>query len=265
MSLRRGHPRPAAVAGMFYPGTPSALEATVHRLLADVAPDDLPDRPAALIVPHAGYIYSGPTAAIAFAAAPEAPRRVILVGPAHRVAFRGISAGDFERYECPLGALPVDRAAIAEIEARGLVTVVPEAHEDEHCLEVMVPFLLGRFGEIPIVPLLAGSCSAADVEAALDALLGDGDLLVVSSDLSHFMPYDAACERDRATLDAVLAGRWRDLGPHDACGFRGITGLMRLAERRGWRPVLLDYRNSGDTAGDRGRVVGYGAAAYVPA
>lgn len=259
----RGAERPPAVAGMFYPADARALTATVRRLLADAAVE--PREAAAILVPHAGYAYSGPVAAVAIGAVAATPLRVVLVGPAHRVGFDGVSAADFSAYRVPTGRLPVDRAAVAELEDAGVAHFLPTAHAEEHCLEVMIPLLLERFGEVPIVPLLVGVASPADVEAALEAALRPGDLLLVSSDLSHFLPYDEARRRDLATLVDVVAGRWSELDGFHACGHRGLAGAMRLASRRGWRGELLDYRSSGDTAGDRARVVGYGAVAFVAA
>jgi MEMO1 family protein len=258
---RRGAERPPAVAGMFYPGDERILVATVRRLLADA--DVEPRDAAAILVPHAGYSYSGPIAAVAIGAVATTPGRVVLVGPAHRVRFDGVSAADFSAYRVPTGRLPVDRAGVADLEAAGLARFLPTAHADEHCLEVMIPLLLERFGQLPILPLLVGAASAADVEAALARALRPGDLLLISSDLSHFLPYDEARRRDLQTLDDVVAGRWSELTGYDACGHRGLAGAMRLAARRGWRAELLDYRSSGDTAGDRARVVGYAAVAFA--
>ena len=267
MSAGRGDVRPAAVAGLFYPGRPDELRATVRDLLERASERRGAERaqPAAIVVPHAGYVYSGSTAAAAFDAVPHPPARVVLVGPAHRVRFAGISAADYEAYAAPTGALPVDRAQVAALEAGGATRFVPAAHAEEHCLEVMVPFILERFGEVPVVPLLVGGATPAAVERALDLALRLCDLLLISTDLTHFLRYDEARRRDLATLDDVVAGRWGDIGPEDACGHRGLAGAMRLGARRGWAPTTLEYLNSGDTAGDRSRVVGYGAVAFHPA
>ncbi len=263
----RGSTRAAAVAGLFYPGDRQALRDAVSELLDGAAPEAPPHagpQPPAIVVPHAGYVYSGPTAGVAFAAVPRAPERVVLVGPAHRVRLRGVSAADFDAYGSPLGSSPVDRAAVAELEARGLTRFVPQAHAEEHCLEVMVPFIRERFGDVPLLPLLVGGASAAEVAAALDAALRPGDLLLVSTDLSHFMPYEAARRRDLATLDKVMTGDWGGIDGHAACGHHGLGAAMQLGQRRGWSPRVLDYRSSGDTAGDRRRVVGYGALVFDP-
>jgi len=263
--LQRGQPRPAVLAGLWYPSDPSRLSAMVQDYLRDAAPSPSA-APAAIVSPHAGYRYSGPTAGVAWsAAALRRPRRVIIVGPAHRVGFRGVSAGDFSSYRCPLGDIPVDRAAIAALDAEGLVTCVAEAHEEEHCIEIMLPFLAATFGtSVPMVPLLVGRATNAEVAAVLDRVVTPEDLLVVSTDLSHFLPYDVARQRDLATLDGVSRGETARLEGETACGFRGLAATLELASRRDWRVEILDYKNSGDTAGDRGRVVGYGAAALVP-
>jgi len=274
MSISRHPPRsrPAALAGRWYPADVSTLRASVQRHLdaasaAGVAP--LLGLHG-VISPHAGHIYSGPMAGRAFATLPGGHRRAVLVGPAHRVGFRGLSAGDYDRYEIPGASFPVDRDAVAAATALGLVGFVPEAHRHEHCLEIMLPFLaeatrVGPSEEpcLPIVPLLVGQATVDQVAAALEALLQPGDLLIVSSDLSHFHPYDEARARDTATLDAIVRGEVDRLTGHDACGYRAIQGASRVADARGWRRTLLGYESSGDTAGDRASVVGYGAVALT--
>ncbi len=264
--LHRGQLRPSTLAGTWYPADPDTLETSVRRYLAAGARPPMAVAPAAIVSPHAGYVYSGPIAGVAWAAAAGvSPGRVVIVGPAHRVGFDGISAGDFSAYRCPLGDLPVDRSLIAELEHRGLLSVAPAAHEREHCVEIMLPFVAVCFGaETPIVPLLVGRAGELQVVDVLDRCVRVGDLLVVSTDLSHFLPYAAACARDRATLAGVARGETAHLDGESACGHRGLAAALALARRRRWRVQLLDYRNSGDTAGDRGRVVGYGAAALVP-
>jgi len=261
--LERGQPRPAALAGRWYPGDPDELSATVRRYLssADAPPVDRPV--VAVVSPHAGHVYSGPMAGRAFSAVRGAYARVVMIGPAHRVAFRGVSAGDFASYEIPTASFPVDRAAIADLESRGLVSCVPEAHADEHCLEILLPFLAETVGPLPILPLLAGHTRGAEVARVLDATLGPDDLLVLSSDLSHYQPYDDARRRDLATLEAIVGGRGEHLGGHDACGYLGIQAGLAVAARRGWRATLLGYQSSGDTAGDKDAVVGYGAVAFT--
>ncbi|PKN57652.1 MAG: AmmeMemoRadiSam system protein B [Deltaproteobacteria bacterium HGW-Deltaproteobacteria-14] len=262
--LHRGQPRPSALAGRWYPADPDALADTVRAWIAEAPAAATPTgRVVAVLSPHAGHVYSGPIAGRAFAAVSGGPyRRAVLVGPAHRVAFHGISAGDFASYEVPTGTFPVDRGAIAELERAELVTCVPDAHAEEHCLEILLPFIAEVLGEVPILPLLCGRTRAADVARALEASLREDDLLVISSDLSHYEPYDVARERDVATLAAVVAGRGEALGGYDACGYLGIQAALTLGARRGWRRTLLGYQSSGDTAGDKDAVVGYGAVAF---
>ncbi|TNF27697.1 MAG: AmmeMemoRadiSam system protein B [Deltaproteobacteria bacterium] len=265
--LQRGQPRPSALAGRWYPGDADTLAATVRAHLAAAAERPtgaLPEGPVvAVISPHAGHIYSGPMAGRAFAAVRGPYRRVVLIGPAHRVAFHGVSAGDFASYAIPTATFPVDRAAIADLEGQRLVTCVPEAHADEHCLEIILPFVAEALGEVPILPLLASHVRSDEVERVLEAALRPDDLLVVSSDLSHYHPYDEARQRDRRTLEAIVSGHGETLRGDDACGYLGIRAALDVGARRGWRRTLLGYQSSGDTAGDKDAVVGYGAVAFT--
>jgi hypothetical protein len=252
------------LAGRWYPGDPKALDAAVAGYLAAGARGDaLPlEHVRAIVSPHAGYVYSGATAGLAFAsAARDRYARAIVVGPAHRVAFRGISGGDFSAYETPTATVRVDRAGLAALEEQGLVGFVPEAHAAEHCLEIMLPFIARALGDVPILPLLVGHVTDGALREVLASALNDDDLLVISSDLSHFDAYDLARRHDLATLDAIAEGRAAELDGSDACGYRGIIAATELAKARGWRTVVLGYENSGDTAGDNERVVGYGAVA----
>jgi AmmeMemoRadiSam system protein B len=257
--------RPAAVAGMFYPGTPSRLAAEVRAYLADVPPGASP-APKAIVVPHAGYVYSGPVAASAYARlAPLAGTvtRVVLLGPTHRVPVRGLAVSPARAFATPLGEVPVDAAAVARARALPQVVVSEAAHAFEHALEVQLPFLQTVLGRFAVAPFAVGDASAEDVAGVLDALWGgDETLIVVSSDLSHYHPYADAARIDRATADAVLA-----LSPvldhEQACGATPVNGLLLCARRRGLTPHLLDLRNSGDTAGDRSRVVGYASFVFT--
>lgn len=259
--------REAAVAGSFYPGDPSALLDAVDTLLAEapLPPADAPV-PRAVIVPHAGYVYSGPTAAIAYArvaAGRDTIKRVILVGPTHRVPVLGVALPGAEAFQTPLGSLSVAEAW-AEERLAGIPTasVFAETHRWEHSLEVQLPFLQRVLDDIEIVPLLAGQASGEQVADVLDALWGGREtLLVISSDLSHYLPYDEAQRTDAGTLSQIEALE----GPLDhlqACGATPINGLLVFARRRNLVPTRLDARNSGDTAGDPDRVVGYCAFAF---
>lgn len=258
--------RPPAVAGTFYPGSAAVLRGTVDRLLgAAASPAEGAPVPKALIVPHAGYVYSGPIAASAYARLrPYAGiiRRVVLLGPAHRVPFRGLALPGVAQFATPLGTVDIDRAAAAA--ALGLPQVQESslAHAEEHSLEVQLPLLQSVLDEFTLVPLVVGDATGAMVAEVLDLLWGGPEtLIVVSSDLSHYHPYRDAQAIDRATAETIL-DLAAPIDHEQACGATPINGLLLSARRRGLKPDLLDLRNSGDTAGDRGRVVGYAAFAF---
>lgn len=256
--------RPAAVAGMFYPGSPEALRDDVREFLAEAGPGD-GVAPKVLIVPHAGYVYSGSTAARAYAALRRIAaqvRRVVLIGPAHRVAVRGVAIPSVDRFETPLGAVDLDRAVLDALAAEPHVVRSDRAHATEHALEVQLPFLQEVLEDFTLVPLVVGDATPEEVAGVLERAWGGPEtLIVVSSDLSHYLPYDAARRADAATLAQVLA-----LGPEldheQACGATPINALMLVARRRRLRPRLLAACSSGDTAGDRDRVVGYASVAF---
>ena len=213
-----------------------------------------------MIVPHAGYIYSGPVAASAYAALAEIRehiQRVVLIGPDHRVGFRGIAAPVSETFETPLGIIPVDQACI-----KRLVGVVEfdTAHAQEHSLEVHLPFLQKTLKEFSLVPLVIGQVEPGEVSAVLEQLWGgDETLIVVSSDLSHYHDYETACTIDGETTRAIESFNGAVIGPQQACGYLGVRGLLQVAREKGLREHTVDLRNSGDTAGPRDQVVGYGA------
>jgi AmmeMemoRadiSam system protein B len=258
--------RPAAVAGMFYSGDAAELQRDVSGLLREVAVPETPRHaPKAIIVPHAGYIYSGPVAAQVYALLAPARsriRRVVLLGPTHRVAVRGLALPDADALETPLGLIPVDMEAVAQLEALPQVLQSAAAHAMEHSLEVQLPFLQAVLEDFKLVPLAVGHATPQEVAAVLDLLWGGPEtLIVVSSDLSHFLNYPRAQVIDRKTADAILALS-TDIGHEEACGATPVTGLTLAARQRGLKPQLVDLRNSGDTAGDKSRVVGYGAFAF---
>jgi AmmeMemoRadiSam system protein B len=252
--------RPAAVAGMFYPAEPATLKRTVAELLAAVP---TPEKDAKVIIaPHAGYQYSGPTAAHAYRQL-EARRgliqRVVLLGPAHRVYLKGMALPSVDAFTTPLGDVPIDAEGVSQAEEVPGMQVSDEAHAQEHSLEVHLPFLQSVLNDFQLVPIVVGVCTARHVEALLDALWGgDETAIVLSSDLSHFHSYSEAREIDTNTtaLDTNLHGE-------DACGAYALNGLMLAAKERGLKVRTLDVRNSGDTAGDKFRVVGYGAYALT--
>lgn len=259
--------RRPAVAGLFYPGSPAELRSTVEDLLRRTPPAAGPV-PKAVIAPHAGYVYSGPTAAVAFqalAAAGEALRRVVVLGPAHRVPVRGLALPGADAFRTPLGEIPVDADAADAVARLPQVSIDPEAHAPEHSLEVELPFLQVLFPGVQVLPLVVGEADGEEVAEVLDRVWGGPETaIVVSSDLSHFLTYEAARRVDLETSDEILA-LGGPLHPRQACGARPINGMLVAARRRGLVPRLLDLRSSGDCpagAGDRGRVVGYGAFSF---
>lgn len=256
--------RQAAVAGYFYPANPRELARMVDALLAEAPPASTD--PKALIAPHAGYIYSGPIAATAYnQIRGQAPRieRVVLLGPSHHVPFRGLALSSAERYATPLGDVPIDTDACDTLLRLPQADILDEAHAREHSLEVHLPFLMAALGPFRLVPVVVGAASPEQVAAVIDAFWSrDDTLIVVSSDLSHFLDYDTAVRVDRETTCAIERHA-EDIRPEQACGCRAINGLMHVAEARDLEVVTLDVRNSGDTAGDRSRVVGYGAYALT--
>lgn len=256
--------RPPAVAGMFYPGNPVVLAQDVEAMLAD-APA-LPLQPKALIAPHAGYVYSGPVAAHAYALLkPYAAliRHVVLLGPTHRVAVRGLALPGTDYFATPLGSIAIDQAAIQRIAHLPQVGISREAHALEHSLEVQLPFLQSVLPDFKLLPLAVGMATPEEVAEVLELLWGSEDtLIVISSDLSHYLPYAVANNVDGATADAILHLQ-QPVSHEQACGGTPVNGLLLVAQRRHLTPHLLDLRNSGDTAGDKSRVVGYGAFAFT--
>jgi AmmeMemoRadiSam system protein B len=259
--------RPPALAGAFYPRQASELNRQVRDLLGAASPPELAGLKA-LIAPHAGYIYSGAIAASAYvcvATLRSRIKKVVLLGPAHRVPLRGLALPAVDALATPLGVVPVDPAATLALAGMPQISENPAAHELEHSLEVQLPFLQTVLEDFKVVPLLVGDAEPDEVSRVLDALWGGAEtLIVVSSDLSHYLPYDAARSIDRRTAQTIL-----DLGlpiaPEQACGAMPVNGLVAAARLHGLKPLLLDLRNSGDTAGDHRRVVGYGAFAFCEA
>lgn len=262
--------RPPAVAGIFYPDEPATLNTEVLRLLNCSMPESNPESvPKALIVPHAGYIYSGSVAASAFATlgnalacSASAPTRVVLLGPAHRVAVQGCALPSVEAFATPLGGIPIDVQSCKLLESLNTVSLNDQAHALEHCLEVQLPFLQCVLQSFEIVPLLVGQIKPADLGRVLTTLWGGPEtIFIISSDLSHYLPYTVAKRIDRLTIDEILT-----LQPHidteQACGARVINGFLMTAQKLRLRPQLIDFCNSGDTAGDRDRVVGYASLAF---
>jgi AmmeMemoRadiSam system protein B len=263
--------RPPAVAGRFYPGDPAELDASVRSHLAlarSAAEDEPPDTHLkAVIVPHAGFVYSGSVAASAYlqvAAVASRVRRVVLLGPSHRVFVQGLASSSADAFATPLGRVPLDRDAIARAEALPAVVADDTAHADEHSLEVQLPFLQSVLGDFLLVPFAVGEASTEEVDELLGLLWGgDETLIVISSDLSHYYEYDTARRLDRATMRAIEALDPEDLDAESACGRIPVCGLLAAARRYGLTARTLDLRNSGDTAGSHDQVVGYGAWAFA--
>jgi len=256
--------RQAAVAGSFYPLEAKDLKAAVDALLAQAKEIDQPGL-AGVIAPHAGYIYSGPVAGSAFApvvSSDTAFERVLAIGPAHYVAVSGVAAPSSASFATPLGEVEVDRHAVAALVEAGLVSFDDRAHAPEHSLEVELPFLQAVLGRFMLIPLLVGDAAPEQVAAIIDRVLDGRTLLVVSTDLSHYLDDASARKRDRATAETIERFQFDRLGPYDACGFAALNGALCAASARKWRIERLDLRNSGDTSGDRARVVGYGAWAF---
>lgn len=268
-ALDAGRIRRPAVAGTFYPSSERALRSALAecaRRSANVRP---PGRPKALIAPHAGYVYSGPVAASAYSALAPWVREistVVLLGPSHHVAFRGLATSSAEYFLTPLGPIQLDLGAILALQELPFVRCRDDAHAAEHSLEVHLPFLQEALDDFRLVPLVVGDAKPTDVAAALDTVWGgDETLIVVSTDLSHYHTYDSARNVDAATGKAIRRLDPAAIDGARACGFRALNGLLAAASERGLEVTALDERNSGDTAGDRRRVVGYGSYAFTPA
>ena len=255
-----------AVAGAFYPADPDELDAMLHAMLAGTAATALPKAPKALIAPHAGYIYSGPVAASAYAqlmARRETIRCVVLLGPVHRVPVQGLALPSVSVFSTPLGDIMLDAEAMQQISTLPQVVISDAAHAWEHSLEVHLPFLQKVLGTFQLVPLAVGDATPEAVAQVLARLWGNTDtLIVVSSDLSHYLPYADARRVDAATTQAICALQY-PIRHEQACGATPINGLLCCARQRQMTPHLLDLRNSGDTAGDKAQVVGYCAVAFT--
>lgn len=257
--------RPAAVAGSFYPADPAVLARTVDEAVrAAPAPARAPK---ALIVPHAGYVYSGPIAGSGYAQLLPARgtiRRVVLLGPAHRAPLRGLATSGADAFVTPLGRIEIDD------DARRLVLTLPQvsmddrAHAREHSLEVHLPFLQRTLATFRVLPLVVGMAADEEVADVLDLVWGGPEtVIVVSSDLSHHLDYDTAATLDRRTAEAIVERRPGDVGVEHACGAFAVRGLLTAARRHELTVRLLDLRSSGDTAGTHDEVVGYGAFAFA--
>jgi AmmeMemoRadiSam system protein B len=259
--------RQPAVSDLFYPADAKSLRQMVAGYLDAVTQDGEP--PKALIAPHAGYIYSGSVAASAYArlaSAADRISRVVLLGPSHRVPFYGMAVSEADFYRTPLGDIPIDRQSIKRLETLSQVVRLEAAHAQEHSLEVQLPFLQMVLNEFQLIPLVVGDASGDQVAEVLHQVWGEEEtLIVISSDLSHYHDYVTAQRMDRATSEAILTLQPEQLHHEDACGRIPVQGLLLEAKRLGLKGELVDLRNSGDTAGNKDQVVGYGAYAFNPA
>ena len=256
--------RPAAVAGMFYPADAAELQQEINHYLQSNPGLETP--PKAMIVPHAGYIYSGPVAATAYSCLTpvrDVINRVVLLGPAHRVPFTGLASSSASGFQTPLGTVPLDQPAIQKLNQLPQVHIMDIAHEQEHSLEVHLPFLQVVLNDFELIPLVVGDASKKDVAEVLELVWGGEEtLIVISSDLSHYQSYKVAQQIDRATSDAIEQLQPDQIHYDMACGRNPVNGLLEVARRKHLHAKTLDLRNSGDTAGPRDRVVGYGAYVF---
>ncbi len=256
--------RSPAVAGLFYPAAAEQLAQDVRLMLSEAKSHKL--IPKALIAPHAGYIYSGPIAASAYATLQgiaDRIRRVILLGPTHRVAVRGLALPGCDAFDTPLGRVALDTEAVQAIAHLPQVSISPLVHDQEHSLEVQLPFLQTVLSDFTLLPLAVGMASPEEVAEVLELLWGGPEtLIVISSDLSHYLPYTVAQRMDKQTVQAILQLR-QPVDHEQACGGTPINGLILAARHHHLTPHLLDLRNSGDTAGSHDQVVGYAAIAFT--
>jgi MEMO1 family protein len=253
--------RQPAVAGSFYPANPAQLQTLLNRYLDK--PPITTERPKAMIVPHAGYVYSGECAASAYVclkAYSDNIKRVLVLGPSHRVGFKGLAVSHAEFFNTPLGKIPLDMPAVEKLVTLPFVQYIDEAHYLEHSLEVQLPFLQTVLTEFKLIPIVVGEASAEQVAQVLELFYDDDEtLIVISSDLSHYHDYATAQRLDKETNQKIEHLQYQQLDYDSACGRVGISGLLALAEKKSLKVKNIDLRNSGDTAGDKKRVVGYGA------
>lgn len=255
--------RLSAVAGLFYPVEADILQQDIYQYLDQARAKTPTVIPKAIIVPHAGYVYSGEVAASAYKQIipfKEQINRIVLLGPSHRVAFAGLAVPESDIFNTPLGDIPIDKNAVTKLLAMPQVIASERAHRDEHSLEVQLPFLQEILGDFSLVPLVVGEAERFDVAEIINLFLDDENtLIVISTDLSHYHEYGEANKIDSATSDAIVRLQPERIGYEDACGRNGLNGMLTVAEQKQLTVELLDLRNSGDMSGSTERVVGYGA------
>lgn len=248
MSTRR-----AAVAGTFYPEG-EALGRMIDGFLKKVPEIAVDGELKALIVPHAGYVYSGQVAAYAYALLKGCrKKRFVILGPSHHVYFNDVAGDVNEFWETPLGKVMVAESSFPKL---------GEAHAEEHSVEVQLPFLQRVAEDFEILPLVAGDADPERISGKLRGILGDDTMLVISSDLSHYHDYDAAIRLDRKAINAIEKIDYVAFAGEEACGKIPILAVLDIAKRLGWKCKLLNCANSGDATGDRARVVGYASFAF---
>ena len=252
--------RRAAVAGTFYPGESDGLQSALDAAYADAREATLDRQVQALVAPHAGYVYSGAIAASAYRHLPLTSR-VVVLGPSHHIPLRGIAVSSADAFETPLGAVDIDDDLRSKVLYGDNVAIADAPHAYEHSLEVQLPFLQRQLASFTVLPLAVGRSAPNEIADILDNVWSDDVFVVVSTDLSHYNDYETACRQDRRTAEAIVEREPSAIDDYDACGSHPLRGLLEAARRRSLNVTLLDLRNSGDTAGDRSRVVGYGAFA----
>nr|WP_320192508.1 AmmeMemoRadiSam system protein B [uncultured Desulfobacter sp.] len=261
-----GDVRQAAYQGTFYPKSEFELRRMLDKLMQEAERTQLSGKLRALILPHAGYIYSGSVASHGAVLIKRAAfDKVIIMGPDHRVGFTGCSVSSASAWQTPLGQVDLHDDARRLLQSKNLFHIDPVSEKQEHAVEVILPFVQAVLDDFTLVPVVTGRCAIEKTARKIDELIDGRTLLIASSDLSHYLPYDRAVKKDRQTIGMILEGRAAELKAADnaACGRVPLLMLMNIAQKRNWKPVLLHYANSGDTAGDRSRVVGYCAIAYV--
>ncbi|PCJ42509.1 MAG: hypothetical protein COA71_03075 [SAR86 cluster bacterium] len=252
--------RSAAVAGTFYPGDQEELISSVDTMLHAAQTNE--PCPKVIIAPHAGYIYSGTVAAAVYSRLKNRKHdisKVVLLGPSHKLGFKGVAASSADKFSTPLGDIPLALDSIKFLAAMNSIGYLDQAHNQEHSLEVHLPFLQRALGSFELIPLVVGNASKENVAKILEYLWGgDETLVVISSDLSHYHEYAEAQRLDLATCKKIVSLQDNLIGK-EACGCGPLNGLLHLAKQHGMIVEKIDIKNSGDTAGSKDRVVGYGA------
>ena len=255
-------------AGGFYPADKGELTAELERCFQDAAavpPEAQGKEVKAIIAPHAGYVYSGATAASAYQLLKNSYRRVILLGPSHYVGFDSVALDEAQKWRTPLGEVALDKDALATLSHSRYFKILPEAFAREHSIEVQIPFLQKQLKAFSLVPLCCGQeLPSVSIAMELNKIIDNATLVVASSDLSHYQPLSAARATDRESIDSILSMDQEDMRAHlDACGSEGIFILTELARQNRWQPRLVDYRTSAEVSGDESAVVGYASIVYV--